>query len=386
MDFYFDNCATTKTDKEVLDAILPYFVERFGNPSSSYSLGRESKAILETVRNKVASIINASGDEIIFTSGGSESNNLAIKGMAFANQKKGKHIITSKIEHPSVMETLKELEAYGFQVSYINVDQHGIINFKELCDCIQDDTILISIMHANNELGVIEPIKEIGGIAKAHNILFHSDCVQTIGNIKIDVNELGLDALSMSAHKFYGPKGVGALYVRKGREIKKLLSGGHQENNKRAGTENVPGIVGLGKALDVAYFGLEEKNNYIFTLRNYFISNLQNNIGDIIINSHKERTLPGIVSITVPGAEADNILLELDKLGIFISTGSACTAGSIESSHVLKAIGLSDSAAHSTIRVSFGKYNTTDEIDVLIDALKLITAKLRKHSVFYNSI
>lgn len=384
MDIYLDNSATTKLDKEVLKEMLPYLQENYGNPSSAYRIGRENKAIIEDARKQVAKVLNANTEEIYFTSGGSESDNMALKGVAFANQDKGRHIITSKIEHPAVLDTCKELERHGFEITYINVDKNGIVDLKQLETSIREDTILISIMFANNEIGTIEPIKNIGRIAKQYNILFHTDSVQAIGNIKIDVKELGIDLLSLSAHKFYGPKGIGALYVKDGINFRKYLNGGHQERNKRAGTENVAGIVGLGKAITLAYNNFEDKNKYLYNLRTYLINEIKNNIPDIRINGDIEKRLQGNINISVNGVEADNILTELDKRGIFISTGSACTTGSIESSHVLKAIGLSDTEAHSSIRISLGKYNTKDELKHFSKELKEIIENLRKYSVLYN--
>ena len=384
MDIYLDNSATTKLDKEVLKEMLPYLQENYGNPSSAYRIGRENKAIIEDARKQVAKVLNANTEEIYFTSGGSESDNMALKGVAFANQDKGRHIITSKIEHPAVLDTCKELERHGFEITYINVDKNGIVDLKQLETSIREDTILISIMFANNEIGTIEPIKNIGRIAKQYNILFHTDSVQAIGNIKIDVKELGIDLLSLSAHKFYGPKGIGALYVRDGINFRKYLNGGHQERNKRAGTENVAGLVGLGKAITLAYNNFEDKNKYLYNLRTYLINEIKNNIPDIRINGDIEKRLQGNINISVNGVEADNILTELDKRGIFISTGSACTTGSIESSHVLKAIGLSDTEAHSSIRISLGKYNTKDELKHFSKELKEIIENLRKYSVLYN--
>lgn len=384
MDIYLDNSATTKLDKEVLKEMLPYLQENYGNPSSAYRIGRENKAIIEDARKQVAKVLNANAEEIYFTSGGSESDNMALKGVAFANQDKGKHIITSKIEHQAVLDTCKELERHGFEISYINVDKNGIIDLKQLEASIREDTILISIMFANNEIGTIEPIKNIGMVAKKYNVLFHTDSVQAIGNIKIDVKELGIDLLSLSAHKIYGPKGIGALYVRDGINFRKFLNGGHQERNKRAGTENVAGIVGLGKAITLAYNNLEKKNKYLYDLRTYLVNEINKNIPDIKINGDLENRLPGNINISFKGIEADNILNELDKIGIFISTGSACTTGSIESSHVLKAIGLSDTEAHSSIRISIGKYNTIKEIEYFVKQLKKITEKLRKCSVLYT--
>ena len=305
MDIYLDNSATTKLDEEVLKEMLPYLRENYGNPSSAYRIGRENKNIIENIRKQVADVLNANSNEIYFTSGGSEADNMAIKGVAYANQNKGKHIITSKIEHLAILDSCKELEKQGFEVTYINVNTEGFVDLEELEKAIRDDTILISIMFANNEIGTIEPIKEIGDIAKKYNIIFHTDGVQSIGNIKIDVKELGIDLLSMSAHKFYGPKGVGALYVKEGVNFRKYLNGGHQERNKRAGTENVAGIVGLGKAISLSYKSLEKNNNYLANLRQYFINEISNNIVDIKINGDLTNRLPGNISISFNGVEAD---------------------------------------------------------------------------------
>lgn len=384
MKIYLDNSATTKIDDEVLDEMLPYLKENYGNPSSSYRIGRENKSKIEEARKQVANLLNANPDEIYFTSGGTESDNMALKGVAFANQNKGKHIITSKIEHPAILDSCKELEKFGFEITYINVDRNGIIDLNELEKSIRKDTILISIMFVNNEIGTIEPIKKIGEIARNRNILFHTDAVQAIGNIKIDVRELGIDLLSLSAHKFYGPKGIGALYVKEGTIFRKYLNGGHQEKNKRAGTENVAGIVGLGKAITLAYQHIEESNKYLTNLREYIIEEIKNHVADIKINGDLKNRVPGNISISFKGVEADNILSEFDKKNICISTGSACTTGSIESSHVLKAIGLSDMMAHSTIRISLGKYNTKEEIDYVVKILGEIIDKLRKFSPLYR--
>ena len=384
MNIYLDNSATTKLDKEVLKEMLPYLQENYGNPSSTYQLGRENKKIIEHARKQVAKVLNADTNEIYFTSGGSESDNMALKGVAFANQNKGKHIITSKIEHLAVLETCKELEKHGFEITYINVDKNGIVDLKQLEASIRKDTILISIMFANNEIGTIEPIKNIGMITKQHNILFHTDSVQAIGNIEINVKKLGIDLLSLSAHKFYGPKGIGALYVRDGIDLRKYLNGGHQENNMRAGTENVAGIVGLGKAITLAYNNIKDKNKKLHNLRTYLINEIKKNIPNIEINGTLENRLPGNINILIKGIESDNLLTELDKKGIFISTGSACTTGNIESSHVLKAIGLSDIEAHSSIRISLGKYNTKNELKSFFIELKETIENLRKHSVLYK--
>ena len=383
MEIYLDNAATTKMNDKVFEEMIPYLKDNYGNPSSAYKIGRDNKEIIENARKEVAEILNASPSEIYFTSGGSEADNMALKGIALGNVDKGKHIITSKIEHPAVFDTFKELEREGFEISYIGVNENGIVDLTELENKIRKDTILISIMLANNEIGTIQPIKKISKIAKKNNILFHTDSVQAVGNIKIDVQDMNIDALSLSAHKFYGPKGIGVLYLRDGIKFRKYLNGGHQERNRRAGTENVAGIVGLSKAMSLSYENLEENNKRIIELRNYFINEIKKNIKKIKINGDLENRLPGNINVSFEFVEADNILHELDKRGIYISTGSACTTGSIESSHVLRAIGLSDGMAHATIRISIGKYNTKEEIDYAIKCIVEIVNNLRKLSPLY---
>ena len=383
MEIYLDNAATTKMNDKVFEEMIPYLKDNYGNPSSAYKIGRDNKEIIENARKEVAEILNASPSEIYFTSGGSEADNMALKGIALGNVAKGKHIITSKIEHPAVLDTCKELEREGFEISYIGVNENGIVDLTELENKIRKDTILISIMLANNEIGTIQPIKKISKIAKKNNILFHTDSVQAVGNIKIDVQDMNIDALSLSAHKFYGPKGIGVLYLRDGIKFRKYLNGGHQERNRRAGTENVAGIVGLSKAMSLSYENLEENNKRIIELRNYFINEIKKNIKKIKINGDLENRLHGNINVSFEFVEADNILHELDKRGIYISTGSACTTGSIESSHVLRAIGLSDGMAHATIRISIGKYNTKEEIDYAIKCIVEIVNNLRKLSPLY---
>ena len=350
MNNYFDNAATTRTDDEVLKEMIPYFTQEYGNPSSIYKLGRIARKAVEEAREKVAKTINANPYEIYFTAGGSESDNTAIKGIAYANRDKGNHIITSKIEHHAVLETCKTLEKEGFEVSYVGVDENGIIDLNELKSKIKDTTILITIMFANNEIGTIEPIKEIGEIAKAHNIIFHTDAVQAVGSLKIDVKELNIDSLSLSGHKFYGPKGIGALYVRKGIKFDKLINGGHQEKNKRAGTENVPGIVGIGKAIELAYENLEKNNKKIKELRDYYLEEIQKRVQNIKVNGDMVNRLPGNINISFRGVEGDGMLFNLDLNGICASTGSACTSGSLEPSHVLTAMGLNEEDARKRIK------------------------------------
>lgn len=369
---YLDHGATTKVDERVLNKMLPYFSLNYGNPSSSYFLGRRNKRAVENAREEVAYNIYAKPKEIYFTSGGSESDNLAIKGVAYANSNKGKHLITSKIEHPAVLNTCKTIEKQGYEVTYLNVDKDGFINLEELKNAIRADTILITIMFANNEIGTIEPIEKIGRIAKENNIYFHTDAVQAVGNIKIDVNKMNIDLLSMSAHKFYGPKGVGAVYVRNGINFKRLQDGGHQEKGKRAGTENVPGIVGLAEAIKNAYLEFEEKNKKVINLRDYFIEELNKINQNIRINGSLENRLPGNINVSFIGYDAVEILMRLDEYGICASSGSACSTGSTVPSHVLTSIGLSKEELDGTIRFTLGKENTKEEIDYTVKILKKI--------------
>lgn len=381
---YFDHAATTATKEEVLKEMLPYFTLNYGNASSIYSIGRRSKKAVEESRHKVANAIEAEAKEIYFTSCGSESDNLAIKGVAFANKERGNHIITTKIEHPAVLHTCQHLEREGFRVTYLNVDSEGLINLKELEEAITPQTILISIMFANNEIGTIQPIKEIGEIAKKHNIYFHTDAVQAIGNVRINVNELNIDLLSMSAHKFYGPKGMGALYVRTGVKFEKIQDGGHQERNMRAGTENVAGIVGIGKAIELAYENFDEYNKKLTDLRDYYFSQVEEKIPDIKINGHRTKRLPGNANISFKFIEGESLLLYLDARGICASSGSACTSGSLDPSHVLLAIGLPHEIAHGSLRVTFGDDNSKEDVDFLVDTLVEIVAKLRQMSPLYE--
>ena len=380
---YFDHSATTAVDKEVLKEMLPFFNSEYGNPSSMYSIGRKSKKAIENARKRVANAICANEKEIYFTSCGSESDNISLKGIAYANRNKGNHIITSKIEHPAILNTCKTLEREGFNISYIDVDENGLVNLENLKRSITDETILISIMFANNEIGTIQPIEEIGRIAKGNNIIFHTDSVQAIGNVKIDVQKLNIDMLSMSAHKFYGPKGIGALYVKGGIKFQKLQDGGHQEKDKRAGTENVPGIVGLGKAIEIANNNLVKYNNYIKSLRDYYEKEVEKNIPYIKINGDKKNRLPGNSNIAFEYIDGEDLLLNLDVYGICASTGSACSSGSNSPSHVLTAIGLTESIARGSLRVTFGKENTKQDVDYLVGCLIKIVDKLRNMSEEY---
>lgn len=381
---YFDNSATTKTDERVIEAMMPYITENYGNPSSIYKIGRENRKAVEEAREQVAKALNCESNEIYFTNGGSESDNTAIRGIAYAYKNKGNHIITSKIEHPAVLETCKQLEKEGFEVSYIGVDENGIIKLDELKNAIKPTTTLISIMFANNEIGTIEPIEEIGKIAKENNIFFHTDAVQAVGNVRIDVKQLNIDALSMSGHKFYGPKGIGALYVKKGIKFEKLINGGHQERNKRAGTENVAGIVGLGKAIELAYQELDEHNKKIKELRDYYVEQVKAKIPYIRINGDETKRLPGNSNISFRFIEGEGLLLNLDLKGICASSGSACTSGSLDPSHVLLAIGLPHEIAHGSLRISIGKYNTKEEVDYLVENLVEIIGRLREMSPLWE--
>ena len=374
---YFDNAATTKLDDEVLKEMMPYLTNMYGNASAIYELGRESRKAVEDAREKVAKVLNCEVGEVYFTSCGSESDNTAIKGIARANKEKGNHIITSKIEHPAVIETCEQLKKEGFEITYIGVDEKGVVDLEEIKRAIKPTTILISIMFANNEIGTVEPIKEIGKIAKEHEIVFHTDAVQAAGNVKIDVKDMNIDSLSLSGHKFYGPKGVGVLYVKKGIDFQNFINGGHQEKNKRAGTENVAGIVGIGKAIELAYQNLDEHNKEITELRDYFINQIITKIPNVKINGDMVNRLPGNANISFEGVDAEGLLLNLDLKKICASSGSACSAGSLEPSRVLLAIGLEKEIAKSSLRVTIGKYNTKKEVDYLIESLEEIVARLR---------
>lgn len=375
---YFDNAATTRIKEEVLEEMLPYFNEKYGNPSSIYSIGRASKKAIEEARKKVASLINCNPNEIYFTGCGSESDNTIIKGIVYTNRKRGRHIITSQIEHPAVLHTCQVLEKQGFEVTYLRVNKEGFIDIEELRSSIRNDTILISIMFANNEIGTIQPIEMIAKIARMHNIVFHTDAVQACGNVPIDVKRMGIDSLSLSGHKLYAPKGIGALYVRSGIEFEKFIDGGHQEKNKRAGTENVAGIVGLGKACELARINLESHMQHLKELRDYFVAQVGEKIEDVILNGSIENRLPGNTNFSFVGVDGEALLLNLDAKGICASAGSACTSGSSAPSHVLSSIGLSNELAHSSLRVTFGEDNTKEDVDYLVENLCEIVKKLRK--------
>ncbi len=381
---YLDNSATTRLDDDVLAKMMPYLQEEYGNASSIYSLGRSARKALEEARGVVASLINCNPNEIYWTSGGSESDNTAIKGIMRANKDKGRHLIVSKIEHPAILESAKALVKEGFEVSYVGVLPDGTVDLDELKSLIREDTVLISVMFANNEIGTIEPIKKIAEIAHAHNIIFHTDAVQAMGAIKIDVASLGIDSLSMSAHKFYGPKGMGALYMKKGIKWTKFVDGGHQEQNKRAGTSNVAGAVGLAAALQEAYDKMDEHNQKLRKLRDFYETEIEKRIPYIKFNGNKENRLPGLSNISFKFIEGEGLLLNLDLKGICASSGSACTSGSLDPSHVLLAIGLPHEIAHGSLRISIGKYNTKEDMDYLITNLEEIVQRLRDMSPLWE--
>ena len=377
---YVDHSATTYVKKEVLEEMLPYFTEKFGNASSPYRIGQVNREAVENAREQVAKAINAEAREIYFTAGGSESDNMIIRGIAYANRNKGNHIITSKIEHPAVLETCVALEKEGFEVTYLSVDENGHISLEELRNSIKDTTILVSIMFANNEIGTIQNISEITKITKFKGVYFHTDAVQAVGNVEIDVEALGIDALSMAAHKFYGPKGIGAAYIKKTVKFTPIITGGHQEKGKRAGTENVPAIVGMGKAIELATANIQEYNKKLMELRDYTIDRILKEIPYVKLNGDRNSRLAGSVNISFKGIEGESLLLMLDMKGIEASSGSACTSGSLDPSHVLLAIGLKHEIAHGSLRLSYGECNTMEDAEYIVDSLKEIVARLREMS------
>ena len=382
---YLDYAATTPTHPEVVKAMLPYFSDAFGNPSTIYSYGQEAKGIIEEARVKVADLIGARDEEIVFTSGGTEADNFALMGVVFANEGKGNHIITSSIEHHAVIETCKFLERRGFSVTYLPVDQCGLVDPADVKSAVTEKTILISVMHANNEVGTIEPIAEIGEIAREAGICFHTDAVQTVGHVPVNVNELGVDLLSMSAHKLHGPKGVGALYIRKGTKLVSLMHGGEQERRRRAGTQNVPGIVGFGKAVELVQEEMNEEAKRLSLLCERLINGLLECIDHTRLNGHPVRRLPNNVNVSVDFVEGESMLLNLDLEGICASTGSACSSSSLEPSHVLLAMGLSHEQAHGSLRFTLGKWTTGEDIERVLDTLPRIVAKLRAMSPLLKS-
>jgi len=380
---YMDNAATTKLRAEVYEEMLPYFTDVYGNPSSIHIFGREARKAVEVAREQVAKAINAQTGEVFFTSGGTEANNWALFGIAFANKSKGNHIITSMIEHHAVLHACEYLEKQGFDVTYLPVDKYGLVSPLALKNAITEKTILISIMSANNEIGTIQPIEEIGQIAREKGIYFHTDAVQVIGSIPVDVKKLKVDALSLSAHKFYGPKGSGVLYVRKGVRIENLMFGGAQEKNRRPGTENIPAIVGLGKAIEIATSNVDEYAKNMTNMRDKLIQGIFEKVEYVTLNGHPSNRLPGNVNISFEFIEGESLLLSLDMKGIAASSGSACTSGSLDPSHVLLALGLSHELAHGSLRLTLGHNNSEQDIDYLLEVLTPIVNRLREMSPLY---
>ena len=368
---YLDNSATTKIKTEVLNEMMPYLTTEYGNASSLYSVGRKAKRAIEKARGQVAELVNCNSHEIYFTGSGSESDNTALKGFAYANKEKGNHIITSKIEHHAILETCETLERQGFEVSYINVDENGVIKIEELENAIRPSTILISVMTANNEIGTIQPIEEISRIAHSRNIVFHTDAVQAIGNMSIDVGKMGIDMLSLSGHKINAPKGIGALYIKNGVKVEKYINGGHQERNQRAGTENVAGIVGLGKACELSNKNMDTHIRNLSKLRDYYLTKLQKEMPQKIrINGSMENRLPGNANVSFEGVDASELIFKLDEKGICVSSGSACSSGSTTPSHVLTAINVPEQYLNSAIRTTFGDSNTFEQVDYLVRIIK----------------
>ncbi len=382
---YLDYAATTPTHPDVLKAMLPYFNEDFGNPSTIYSYGQEARMEIERARTRVAELIGASDEEIVFTSGGTEADNSALMGVAFANEHKGNHIITSTIEHHAVLETCKFLEKRGFNISCLPVDKYGLVDPGDVRKAITPKTVLVSVMHANNEVGTIQPVAEIGMIAREAGVLFHTDAVQTAGHIPVNVNELGVDLLSISAHKLYGPKGIGTLYIRKGTRLASFMHGGEQEKGRRAGTENVPGIVGFGKAAEIAKREMSGEAERLTFLRDKLIQGVLELIDHIHLNGHPVNRLPNNINMSVDFVEGESMLLNLDQKGICASTGSACSSGSLEASHVLLGMGLSHEQAHGSLRFTLGKWTTEEEIERVLEILPSIVTKLRAMSPLSKS-
>ena len=381
---YLDNAATTKTAPEVVEAMLPYFTEHFGNPSSVYSVGSSNKEVITKQRETIAKALGAKTDEIYFTAGGSESDNWALKATAEAYESKGKHIITTKIEHHAILHTGEYLEKRGYEVTYLDVDENGIVSPEAVEAAIRPDTILVSVMFANNEIGTIEPIKEIGEIAHKHGILFHTDAVQAFGQVPINVDEMNIDMLSSSGHKLNGPKGIGFLYIRTGVKIRSFIHGGAQERKRRAGTENVPGIVGFGKAAEIAAANMEERIKYESELRDYLMDRVMAEIPYARINGRRENRLPNNANFSFQFIEGESMLIMLDDKGICGSSGSACTSGSLDPSHVLLAIGLPHEIAHGSLRLTLSEETTKEDIDYTVDSLKAIVARLRSMSPLYE--
>lgn len=382
---YLDHAATTPLDPLVLDAMMPHMTDKFGSASTLYSLGREARDAVEAARAQVAELINAQPEEIYFTSGGSECDNWAILGVAAAKVAKGKHIITCKIEHHAVLEPCHWLEKQGYDVTILGVDENGFVSVDELAAAVKDGTVLITIMHANNEIGTIEPVDEIGKLTNAKGIHFHTDTVQTIGHIPVDVQAIGCDSLAISAHKLYGPKGVGAMYIRKGARVEKLMRGGGQENNRRAGTHNVAGIVGLGKAAELAKQRMAEEMVQTTALRDKLIAGIEARIADVKLNGDRVKRVPNNVNFSFTGIEGESMILMMDMNGICVSSGSACTSGSLDPSHVLMALGLKHEQAHGSLRMTLGKDNTEAHIEKVLETLPGIVQRLREMSPIYEN-
>lgn len=382
---YVDHSATTFVKQDVLNEMLPYFSDFYGNASSLYKLGRESKKAIEIAREKIAKAINAKPNEIYFTGSGTEADNFAIKGICLANKNRGNHIITSQIEHPAVLNTCKYLEKNGFEVTYVPVDNEGIIDLEFLKNSVKNTTILISVMYANNEIGTIQPIDEIAKLAKEKNIYFHTDAVQALANLKIDVAAQNIDLMTISSHKFYGPKGIAILYVKSGVKIESFIHGGAQERNKRGGTENVPAIVGMGKAIELATNNIDQKTEKIKELRDYLTERILKEIPYTRLNGHKTKRLCNNINVSFEFIEGESLLMMLDMKGIYSSTGSACSSGSLDPSHVLLAIGLAHEIAHGSLRISLGEENTFEEMDYIMEHLPSIVEKLRQMSPLYEN-
>ncbi|AZV56208.1 cysteine desulfurase NifS [Clostridium sp. AWRP] len=382
---YMDYSATTYTKPEVLQEMIPYFTENFGNPSSLYSMSDVPREAINTARQRVSKAINADKNEIFFTAGGSESDNWILKGIAFANKNKGNHIITTKIEHHAILHACKFLEKNGFEVTYLPVDEYGFINLEDLKKAIKDTTILVSVMFANNEVGTIQPIKEIGEICKEKKIYFHTDAVQAVGHVNIDVKDMNIDALSMAGHKFYGPKGIGAMYLRKGIKIENLIHGGAQERGKRASTENVPGIVGIGKAIELATSEMKTESKRLSQLRDKLIKGLVEEIPYAKVNGPSgDKRLPGNVNLSFIGIEGETLLLDLNDAGIFVSTGSACASASLDPSHVLLALGLPHEVAHGSLRLTLGAGTTEEDVDYALQVIPKVVARRRAMSPLWE--
>lgn len=380
---YFDHAATTPVDPRVLEKMLPYFTQKFGNPNSQHAFGRETVCAVDDARDEIAACIGAKSSEIYFTSGGTEADNWALRGAAYSFANRGRHLIVSAVEHPAMIATAKELAKKGFEVTFAEVDEYGAVDLEKLEKAIRSDTVFVGVMTANNEVGTIQPVKEIAALCKAKGIVFFTDAVQAAGAIQLNVKEIGADMLSFSAHKFYGPKGIGVLYIRSGLKIEKLVSGGHQERSMRGGTTNVPAVVGMAEALRIATQSLDENAAYVSAIRDHFMQRVLREIPYVKLNGHPEKRLPANANFSFRYIEGESLLFSLDLKNIAVSSGSACSSGSLEPSHVLLAMGLPEGLAHGSIRFSFGKHNTMEEADYAVDALKEIVLRLRALSPLF---